>query len=311
MGSLASAFTVAARQHGVITLAQLTEHGVSRQQRRTAISNGLLLPLAPRVYAVGGSASTVEREQMAGLRCLGPKAVLSHETAARLHGFDRCLPGAVELTLPCGHHGMRVPFTLHTTAHWSPLDRVVIDGWPCTSATRTVLDLARARISTLRLEAAIDSAVRSGASAPLVLATRLSQLRGRGRWGAPRLEQLLVDAGGHTLLERRFLTLIRAAGLPRPTTQLVHRRDGRTVGRVDFCFEAYDLVVEVSGGRGHSSPSERAKDAQRRNELQEAGRQVYEFTYEQVTARPAYVQRLVGDRLTQSGWTAPGQRIGC
>ena len=67
---------------------------------------------------------------------------------------------------------------------------------------------------------------------------------------------------------------MRAGGLPRPTTQLIHGRDGRTVARVDFCFEAHGLVVEVSGSRGHSSPAERAEDAQRRNELQDLGRQV-------------------------------------
>ncbi len=293
MDGLTDALTLAARQHGVITLAQLVERGVTRQQLRTAIRRGLLVPVAPRVYAVGGSPPTVARWQMAGLLCLGPDAVLSHETAARLHGFDRCLPDVVELTVPRACHGMRVPFTVHTTGHWSTLDRVVIDGWPCTSATRTVIDLARARVTTVRLEAAIDSAVRSGASAPVVLATRLGQIRGRGRWGAPRLDELLVDAGGHTMLERRFLALMRAAGLPRPTTQLVHRRDGRTVARVDFCFQSHGLVIEVSGRRGHSSPGERARDAQRRNELQDLGRQVYEFTWEQVTRDGAYVQGVV------------------
>ena len=141
-------------------------------------------------------------------------------------------------------------------------------------------------------------------SAPLVLARRLEELRGRGRWGAPKLDQLLVDAGGHTVLERRFLTLVRRAGLPRPTTQLVHRRDGRTVARVDFCFETHGVVVEVSGQRGHSSPGERARDAQRRNELQDLGRKVYEYTFEDITVRPAWVASTLHARLPQ------GQRIG-
>ena len=35
-----------------------------------------------------------------GLLCLGAEAVVSHEAAARLHRFDRCLLDAVEFTVP-------------------------------------------------------------------------------------------------------------------------------------------------------------------------------------------------------------------
>jgi very-short-patch-repair endonuclease len=62
-------------------------------------------------------------------------------------------------------------------------------------------------------------------------------------------------------------------------------------------FDEADLVVEVSGRRGHSSPAERSKDAQRRNELQALGRTVYEFTWEDVTTQPGRVVREVAERL--------------
>lgn len=290
---LARVLALAARQHGLISLGQLTTLGVTRSQLRTLVDRQVLAQLAPRVYGVVGAPESVERRQQLGLLSLGRRAVLSHESAARLHGFDRSLPDVVEFTMERTGCGVRTPFTVHTTGFLPAIDCVKVDRWPCTSATRTVIDLARAGIVDRRLEAAIDSAVRSGRSSPIVIANRLVALRGPGRWGAPRLDRLLVDAGGHTMLERRFLELIRQAGLPRPMTQVVHRRDGRTVARVDFCFEALGLIVEVSGGRGHSSPSERALDAQRRNELQDLGRRVYEFTYEQVVREGARVQAAV------------------
>ena len=81
-----------------------------------------------------------------------------------------------------------------------------------------------------------DSAVRDGLTAPVVLERRLAQLRGSGRWGVRRLDRLLIDSGGESVLERRFLRLLRDAGLPRPETQVVQRRGGRHVGRVDFLF---------------------------------------------------------------------------
>jgi very-short-patch-repair endonuclease len=139
--------------------------------------------------------------------------------------------------------------------------------------------------------------VRSQASAPIVLVNRLAELRGPGRWGAPRLDELLVDSGGHTILERRFLQLMRTAGLPRPRTQVVHRRGGRTFARVDFIFDERAIVVEVSGRKGHASDAERAKDAQRRNEIQDIGKRVYEYTYQQVTREPGYVTRTMRARL--------------
>ena len=104
------------------------------------------------------------------------------------------------------------------------------------------------------------------------------------------LDELLVDAGGHTMLEREFLRLMREAHLPRPETQVIFRDGQRTAARVDFLFPEWKIVVEVSGRLGHSSPSERARDAQRRNELQDLGMRVYEFTWEQVTKRPVWVQ---------------------
>ena len=149
----------------------------------------------------------------------------------------------------------------------------------------------------MRLEAAIDSAVRSQASSPLVLERRLSAWRGPGRWGARKLDELLIDSGGHTLLERRFLQLMRKAGWPCPRTQVIHRRGGRTFARVDFIFEEQSVVVEVSGRKGHASDAERAQDAQRRNELQDVGRKVYEYTYHQVTREPDYVIRTMRERL--------------
>ncbi len=93
------------------------------------------------------------------------------------------------------------------------------------------------------------------------------------------LDGLLLDAGGETELERRFLALIRRVGLPRPQTQVVCRADKRHVARVDFLFAPWGIVVEVSGQLGHAAPRERAHDAQRRNELLDIGHLVYEYTW--------------------------------
>lgn len=99
------------------------------------------------------------------------------------------------------------------------------------------------------------------------------------------------------MLERWFLKLVREAGLPRPETQRRIRRDEHHVARVDFLYPDQRIVVEVSGRLGHSTPTERAKDARRRNELQDLGYVVYEYTWGDVVRRPSHVVESLGQRL--------------
>ena len=133
----------------------------------------------------------------------------------------------------------------------------------------------------------------------MVLVERLGQLRGKGRHGVRLLDRLLLDSGGESMLERRFLALIREAHLPRPATQQRIRSDGRHVARVDFLYAAAAMVVEVSGRLGHSNPADRVHDAQRRNELQDLGYAVYEYTWGDIVRRPTYVTTTLAERLAR------------
>jgi very-short-patch-repair endonuclease len=256
--------------------------------------------LAPRVYALRGSPDTHRRRLRCGLLCLGERSWVSFESAAALHGLDRSRTHAVEFTIERSRRPPALPFAVHTTQRLDPIDHVVVAGFRTTSATRTVFDLALSRAHPQRVEAAIDSAVRLQLSSPEVLARRLADLRGSGRWGCRLVEDMITDSGGHTHLERRFLELVREAGLPRPRTQVVFRDDGRHVARVDFLFDEFDVVVEVSGQKGHASPAERARDAQRRNELQDLGLRVFEYTFDDVTRRTDQVRRTLAARLRPS-----------
>jgi very-short-patch-repair endonuclease len=284
-------------QHGVISAQQLDDVGMSPGQLRTAVRNGWLERVAPSVYASPAAPRSVDFGRTLGLLALGGETVVSHLGAAALLGLDRSDPTVVEFTVPRSMRGLVLPYVVHTTKYLPPIDRTTVNGYPCTSGSRTVVDLARSRVSTIKLEAAIDSSVRLGYSSPWVLVDRLAELRGPGRWGVRLLDELLRDAGGHTMLERRFLRLVRRAGLPRPQTQVIHRRDGRTFARVDFLFVEHDVVVEVTGRKGHSTPSERARDAQRRNELQDVGKRVYEYTWEHVTECADWVIETLRQRL--------------
>ena len=291
-----------AEQHGLVATNQLTDLRLSRHTIARWTREHRLEKTAPGVLRLVGAPSTWEQRLMRGLLSLGGSAAVSHGAAARLHGLDRALPDDVAFLVTRSHRNSRLDDTVHSSGLIAKVDLVTVDGFRVTSATRTILDLANIEVDPDRLRAAIDSAVRLQLSAPQAIRRRLQDLRRSGRTGVRMIDELLADAGGHTMLEREFLRLVRDAGLPRPHTQVVFRDGKRTTARVDFLFTDWNIVVEVSGRVGHSTPSERARDAQRRNELQDLGLRVYEFTWEHVTRRPAWVQDQMRRHLRVAGW---------
>ena len=289
---------VASRQHGVFGTRQLPDLGITCDQVHQLVRRGSIERLDPQVYRMAGAPRTWMSDLSAGLHGLGPDAVVSFRAAAKLHGFDRFTHDELEFTVMRRRRGaFFLDATIHTSLVLPKSDIVIIRGLRTTHPIRTIIDLAALRIREERLEAAVDSAVRLGLASVDNIARRLQQLRGKGRSGVRRLDRVLVTSGGHSFLERAFLKLVHEAGLPRPIPQVEHRRDGVHMARVDFLFPEHDLVVEVSGGRGHSSAVDRAKDARRRNELQRLGRLVLEFTYEDLMNRRPYVLETLREAL--------------
>ncbi len=84
-------------------------------------------------------------------------------------------------------------------------------------------------------------------------------------------------------LERRFLSVVRSAGLPLPQT-------GCQVNgfKVDFYWPDLDLVVETDGLRYHRTPAQQARDRQRDQAHLEAGLTPLRFTHAQVRFEPAH-----------------------
>lgn len=300
---------IASGQHGALSVPQARSAGLSARAQRAAVEHGWLRVAADGVLVIAGSEDTWSQRLQIALLALRGEGWVSHESAATLYGFDRCLDAPWHFTVPrdIRRHLRSLPtwMVVHTTAFVGPVDVITIQGFRCTSATRTILDLATLGIPTVRLEASIDTAIRTGRSAFVVLEKRLSTLRGSGRAGVRTIDRLLPDTGVETMLERRFLRLIRRHGLPRPTTQHVIRNRSRHVARVDFVYDELRIVVEVTGRKGHVSDAERARDAQRRNELQALGHMVIEYTSTDVRDRPRYVVDSLRVRLAERSCPRP------
>ena len=292
--------TLAACRYGLVTAAELAAHGFAQKWRRRAELRGQLRLVAPGVWAIGGTPDMWEQRLLGVVLSLGPAARASHRSAAALLRFEGFPRGPIEVIVPRSSrvNQARLPAgVMVRTATSIPLiDCCTIDGIPTTTAARTILDLAQIGTERRRLAVAIDHSVRDRRLSPAFLAKRLAERRGPGHPGSVVITELLRDAGGHSILEREFLALLRAAGVPRPQTQRVVPAADDQSPRVDFSF-AVDMIVEVTGRVGHSSPTERERDAERRNALTARGIRVYEYTWEQVTGRPEWVVETLRRRL--------------
>ncbi len=232
----------------------------------------------------------------AGLLELGTQSAIGGMASGAWWDLDGFSPGTVEFAVPRARR-VTTSLTVHTTTAWDRSDILRHRGLATTSVTRTVIDLADQGCPAALLERAIDSGVRKRLTSIPTLVRRIDELAGPGRGGVPLLRELILDAGGESKLERRFLRLMREAAMPRPQCQVVHVSGTGRVRRVDFEFTPERLVVEVSGRLGHTSDSDRQHDARRRNELQQAGFMVLEFTTADVLDDPIYVVTTVKSAL--------------
>src|SRR4051812_43943000 len=128
---------LAARQHGVVSRAELIELGVGGVDER--IARGLLHAIHRGVYAVGHRRLTPEGGWMAAVLAAGPGAVLSHRGAAALWGIRRSTRSTTEVIAPrrCRRPGIDAHHIV------LPPDEVTVhDGIPVTTPARTLFDLA-------------------------------------------------------------------------------------------------------------------------------------------------------------------------
>jgi very-short-patch-repair endonuclease len=248
---------------------------------------GLWRRLYPGVYAAGHAPLSRTAPWLAAVLACGPEAVLSHHAAAALWQLRGAPTGAIDVTAPGKrrHPGVRS----HTSRSLSPADRTVIDAIPVTSLERTLLDLAPL-VSDQRLRTLLEAAQRRD----LVDLNRFRALESRssGHRGLPKLKRALAALNDEapwtqSQLERRFLELIRAAGLPEPQCNVI------VAGvLVDFFWPEQRLVAEVDSYTFHKTRQSFEDDRREDLTLQLAGFRTARPTYRRIRHEP---DRLIAD----------------
>lgn len=220
---------------------------------------------------------------MAGVLAYGRDAVASHRTAAWLWDLLWDNRTVVDVTVAGRGGGRRRGIVLHTPRELHPEDRAVRDGIPCTGVARMLLDVAAALPSLLRR--AYEESERR----------RILDLRAverviavyKGHAGGPALGRLIEDARGplhvtRSELERAFLDLVEAEGLPLPVLNAM------VLGKyeVDALWPDRKVAVEVDHYATHGHRTAFERDRVRDTELQIAGFRTGRVTDRQI-ASPA------------------------
>jgi predicted transcriptional regulator of viral defense system len=137
---------LAGRQHGVVTRAQLLALGLSTSKIGRWLASGRLIALHAGVYALGHAALSQRGRWYAATVACGPRAVLSHGSAAALWELRGSQPRLFHVTIP-GSGGCDAPsgVRLHRYRSLDPAHDVTVrDAIPATTVERTVFDLTLA-----------------------------------------------------------------------------------------------------------------------------------------------------------------------
>ncbi|MGH2713826.1 MAG: DUF559 domain-containing protein [Thermoleophilaceae bacterium] len=235
---------------------------------------------------------------MAAVLACGPRAVVSHRSAAALWGL---LPypavGEVCVTISQGARRGRPGIEVHRSGSLLRRDVRLLDGIPLTAAARTLLDVA-ASVPRDELERMVAQAQRQRVASRSALVEQLG--RNRGRLGTAQLRAVIDIDGGprftRSRAERLLLKHVRAAALPAPATNV-----WRHGYELDFLWPASGIAVEVDSERFHSDSKAFHADRRRDADLAARGYTVLRFTWRQLTTEPQVVTARLAAALALRG----------
>jgi hypothetical protein len=285
---------IASRQHGVVTRAQLLNSGVSEAAVDRRLERGLLLREHRGVFRVGHRAPSVEARYMGAVLACGDGALLCRFAAAHLAGLAKGVAPAPEVVVPRERRVRGV--VTHRRRGLDRRDGMRLRGIPVTCIPCILVDLA----ADLSLEGLArlchEAGVRYGTTPAHVRAVLARRERVRG---TVSLERVIAGDVQVVLseLEREFLRLLRAYGLPLPRT---NRPAG---GRyVDCRWSGHRLTVELQSYRFHNSRYAWERDGRREREAYARRDRFRRYTWSDVFEDPSWMLAELRELL---GVTAP------
>jgi hypothetical protein len=283
-------------QHSIVTRWQLRNAGASDDDIDHELAARRLFREAPGAFRPFGVKRTWEMRASAALLSARAPALISHRSAAWLHGIDEHQPGIIDVTVP-RHRRPRsrpgVQFHESRLFDVAEASAQVRNGLAVTGVARTILD---------------SCAVVPGLAGRLDLFDEARRLRlvdwdelwdclvvhtGRGRQGLRRYRDVLLTRDGTapagTKFARRVGLLLESAGLPTPIFEYPVDH-GEGIYYLDLAYQSpRPVAVECFGKIGHDFERAFEADPVRRNRLQLLGWLVIEVTWRRFVNAPEEV----------------------
>lgn len=290
---------LASIQCGVFSRRQVLDVGGDDALIKRRLRQGRWDRAAPGVYALPGSAVSWHRRLWIARLTIDPFAVVSHESAAAMHGWPGFPEGPVVLLAPHGSHPRVDGATVHQTRDLWLVETVLLDHLIVTTPARTLLDLAGVRTRFGRLAAALDHGItQRQLTYPAIQAELAAQAR-PGKPGIRLLTSVLDSRLGEPVkqseLERAHFQLYERFGGPRPAAQWPYPGRQQVNGCADAGFPDVLLAVETDGRKWHTRVADLKRDHHRDAEAARAGVQVLRLLYEDVVGDPEGTWNLVQD----------------
>ena len=292
-------------QRGIIGNSQAQRVGVPRKAVRHRLNTGQWRRMHRGVYATFTGEAPREAKLWAAVKRVGEGAMLSHETAAEIHGLTDRPSTKIHVTVPHSRRPAQNKPIQGVIIHRSDQSRPQrLPSWrlPCTRIEDTVLDLVAAAGSFDEAYSWVSRAL----SKQLVTVGMLREAmtaRTRVRWRAWLAEALTdADDGAYFPLERRYARDVeRAHGLPRALRQ-ARRTIGGMTHYKDNWYSDYGICVELDGAAYHP-PEQIGTDKRRDNvNLGVDGVGTFRFGIVDVTERACVSAGLVAASLLRNRW---------
>ena len=256
----------------MVGLSQLRELGLSARAVQHRAARGRFHRIHRGVYAVGYPKLTGRGQWMAAVLACGPRAVLSHRSTGGLWGVRADNRRKSDVSVPGPSARTKQAIEIHRSVTLTADDVTTVEGIPCTTLARTLVDLGDV-LDRRAVERAVEQAdVLRLFDLPEV---HRAIKRAGPRRGAGLLSSVLENLNGPTLtesgLEEAFLAICREAGVPTPEVNAwMTLADGSAI-KIDFLWRKERLAVETDGHPFHRTRQSRERDTKRDQLLRLAG----------------------------------------
>ena len=256
---------IARTQAGLATRAQALSLGISADTLKWWLRRGDLVAVNRELYRFRGAPNSwlLQAHQL----LLATGGVLSHHTAAWLHGLDRrTTPPQTLDVVTQARTRKRVAHRVHLSS--LPIDPVVIRGLRVTSLPRTVIDLVEQ--PGAEVERVIGAARRCDRGFPFKFTAFVATLPANHcRRGVLLVAEQLA---GHpsaldSVLEEDVARALEPLGLPRPRPGFSVYDEGSFVMKVDFAWPVVRVALHCDGRETHLTPEQFERDARQRSTL--------------------------------------------